>query len=74
MKILFLMKEYRIALQIDFSDNYSYLKSEINLMIHDFYNEFIINKLTCNPAIYIMDRLSETYNIWTSWEIIPIIY
>lgn len=73
MKVLFLMKEYKVGLQIYFPKEYSDIKEEISLMLKDFYDEFLSNKINGDPAMYVIERLSETYNIWSMWEIVPMV-
>lgn len=65
--------EYDIAcfertLVIKFPDGYEHLKSEILAMLDDYYNEWQnSDECTCLEE-YMMDRLSETYAVWTTWE------
>lgn len=67
------------TLQIKFPDGYEHLKEEILEMLDGFYFEwhdaehiedpaerFIVMDSCCED--YMMDRLSETYNMWEEWD------
>jgi hypothetical protein len=62
------------TLQITFPDKYEgrdELKSEILKMLDSFYDEWHNYDTDTCLEEYMMDRLSETYNMWTEWESIP---
>lgn len=59
------------TLQIKFPDGYEHLKEEILAMLDDYYNEWHNSDQDTCLEEYMMDRLSETYAIWTEWESIP---
>ena len=67
------------TLTITFPDKYEYLKEEILKMLDGFYYEWHDAENIEDPderayvmeaclEDYMMDRLSETYNIWEEWD------
>ena len=63
------------TLRITLPDGYNgrdELKSEILEMLDDYYDEWQNECDVCDCLeAYMMDRLSETYNMWEEWESIP---
>lgn len=66
-------------LKITFPDGYEHLKEEILEMLEDFYYEWHDAENIEDPEErayvmdacleeYMMDRLSETYNMWEEWD------
>lgn len=60
------------TLTIKWDDHYEYLKDEILEMLDDYYSEWqdsVDPFITDTPLEeYMMDRLSETYNMWEEWN------
>ena len=67
------------TLQIKFPDGYEHLKEEIIVMLESFYFEWHdaeniedeeerLAVLDSCLEEYMMDRLSETYNMWEEWD------
>ena len=58
------------TLTIKFPEKYEYLMDEILEMLDEYYDEWhgtLVGMHTCLEE-YMMDRLSETYNMWDEWR------
>ena len=64
---------YERTLVIKFSSHYEYLKKETELMLDQFYDEWIegASEEVCDMCLeeYMMERYSETYAIWDEWYV-----
>lgn len=74
MEIRFDCECYERTLVITFPKGYVYLKNELLELLEQYYNEWLWIDGPYGEEIqdmcleeYMMDRLSEIYNMWTEW-------
>lgn len=56
------------TLYVTFPEGYEHLKDEILDMLDEYYDEWQNSDEGCCCEEYMMERLSETYAVWESWE------
>ena len=76
MEIRFDCECYERTLVITFPKGYAYLKNEILELLEQYYNEWLWIDGPYGEEIqdmcleeYMMDRLSEIYNMWAEWYV-----
>ena len=77
MEVRYYCECYHRTLVVKFPEGYSWLKKETELMLDQFYDEWVnfegpyeteeIEDMCLED--YMMERLSETYNMWTEWTV-----
>lgn len=56
------------TLTIKFPEGYEHLRDKILEMLDDYYEEWHNSNVDMCLEEYMMDRLSETYNMWEEWD------
>lgn len=76
MEIKFECECYERVLVVTFPKRYTYLKKEILELLEQYYNEWLWAEDSYGEEVqdvcleeYMMDRLSEIYNMWTEWYV-----
>ena len=75
MEIRYYCECYHRTLVIKFSEKYEWFRKETELMLDQFYDEWVnfegpgeyVQDMCLEE--YMMERLSETYDIWDEWNV-----